>query len=255
MTSGFVFNAETQRARRGAEILRVLSALLSPFFLCVPLRPLRLCVYYWMFVAPLALAVAATSNGNEFALALVEAKTPAAKKAVVDDAQGRPHFFRYLQIMEMADATEDGRSGVQITAFEPSSYMDVKFTITMPVSLSMLKSDPPSKIGDAIAVTGKVTGIDAARNTIVLGETIMRHKDRLSPKMGKELLGEVNPGATFYSYTEGPRPIHLEFRDRDLLARRDEILAAGGPKAWAEYLEKEIAKRKQERAAKEGARR
>jgi hypothetical protein len=104
-------------------------------------------------------------------------------------------------------------------------------------------------VGDAIAVTGKVAGIEPAKNTIVLGETIMRHKDRLSPKMGKELLGEVNPGATFYSYTEGPRPINLEFRDRDLLARRDEIMATGGPKAWFEYLEKEIAKRKQERAA------
>ena len=86
----------------------------------------------------------------------------------------------------------------------------------------------------------------------------MRHKDRLSPKVGKELLGEVNPGATFYSYTEGPRPVKLEFRDRDLLANRDKVLAEGGPKAWAEYLEKEIAKRKQQRAAggtKEGGQR
>jgi hypothetical protein len=198
-------------------------------------------------------AQAATSNGNELALALVEAKTPSAKKALVDDAQGRPHFFRYLQIMEMEEATEDGHTGVRITAFEPSSYMDVKFTITMPVSLSMLKADPPSKVGDAIAVTGKVTGIDPQRNAILLGETIMRHKDRLSPKMGKELLAEVNPGATFYSYTEGPRPLKLEARDRDLLARRDEIMTAGGPKAWFDYLDKEITKRKQERAAKEGA--
>jgi hypothetical protein len=197
-------------------------------------------------------ADAATSNGNDFALAFTEAKTPAAQKAMLDDAIGRPHFFRYLQIMEMEPVTEDGHAGMRITAFEPSSYLDVKFTITMPVSLSLLKADPPSKVGDAIAVTGKVAGIE--KNAIVLGETIVRHKDRLSPKMGKELLGEVNPGATFYSYTEGPRPIHLEYRDRDLLVNRDKILAAGGPKAWAEFLEKEIAKRKQARAAagKEG---
>jgi hypothetical protein len=205
-----------------------------------------------------AVALAATSNGNEFALAYVEAKTPAAQKAVVDDAQGRPHFFRYLQIMEMEPVKEDGRDGVRITAFEPSSYLDVKFTITMPVSLSLLKSDPASKVGDAIAVTGKLIGFDPKQNAIVLGETIVRHKDRLSPKIGKELLGEVNPGATFYSYTEGPRPVKLEFRDRDLLVHRDKVLAEGGPKGWMEFLEKEITKRKQQRAAggaKEGGQR
>ncbi|MEA3212673.1 MAG: hypothetical protein QOE70_5730 [Chthoniobacter sp.] len=196
----------------------------------------------------LALAVtapAATSNGNDFALAYTEAKTPAAKKALLDDAQGRPHFFRYLQIMEL----QEGHPGVQITAFEPASYMDVKFTVTMPVSLSLLQADPVSKVGDAIAVTGKLTRIEPGKNVILLESPIVRHKDRLSPKMGTELLGEVNPGATFYSYTEGPRPIKLEYRDRDLLANRDEVLAKGGPKAWAEFLEKEIAKRKQERAA------
>jgi len=199
-------------------------------------------------------APAATSNGNEFALAIVEAKTPAARKAVVDDAQGRPHFFRYLQIMELESAKE---GGVRITAFEPSSYLDVKFTITLPVSLSLLQSDPVSKVGDAIAVTGKVVGIEPGKNSILLESPIVRHKDRLSPKVGKELLGEVNPGATFYSYTEGPRPVKLEFRDRDLLANRDKVLAEGGPKGWMEYLEKEIAKRKQQRAAggaKEGGR-
>jgi len=205
-----------------------------------------------------AAAPAATSNGNDFALAVVEAKTPAARKAVVDDAQGRPHFFRYLQIMEMESAKEEGREGVRITAFEPASYLDVKFTVTMPVSLSLLQSDPVSKVGDAIAVTGKFVGIEPVKNSILLESPIVRHKDRLSPKVGKELLGEVNPGATFYSYTEGPRPVKLEFRDRDLLANRDKVLAEGGPKAWMEFLEKEIAKRKQQRAAggtKEGGQR
>ena len=202
-------------------------------------------------------AQAATSNGNEFALAMSEAKTPAARKTVLDDAMGRPHFFRYLQIMEMQPVTEDGRAGFKITAFEPSSYTDVIFTITMPVSLSILKTDPVTKVGDAVAVTGKIAGIDPGKNGILLGETIVRHKDRMSPKIGKELLGEVNPGATFYSYTEGPRPIKLEFRDRDLLQSRDKIMAAGGPKAWVEFLETEIAKRKQQRAAaaKEGGQR
>jgi hypothetical protein len=214
----------------------------------------------WAFLLPAVwlavtgLAFAETFNGNEFALAYAEAKTAAAKKAVLDDAQGRPHFFRYLQIMEMQPVTEDGRDGVRITAFEPGSYFDVKFTVTMPVSLSILREEPISKQGDAIAVTGRVAGMEPGKNVILLESPIVRHKDRLSPKIGQELLGEVKPGATFYSYTEGPRPINLEYRDRDLLANRDKIMAAGGPKAWAEYLETEIAKRKQQRAAaaKEG---
>jgi len=197
---------------------------------------------------------AATSNGNEFALALSEAKTPAARQSVVAGAVGRPHFFRYLQIIEMQQSADGGRAGYKISAFEPSSYMDVVFTVTMPVSLALLKADPASKVGDAIAVTGKVLGIDAEKNAILLDEPIVRHKDRLSPKVGVELLSEVNPGATFYSYTEGPRPVKLEARDRDLLQHRDRVLAAGGPKGWTEFLEAEIAKRKQQRAAaaKEG---
>jgi hypothetical protein len=200
-------------------------------------------------------ASAETSNGNDFALAVVEAKTPAAQKAVLDDAHGRPHYFRYLKIMEMQPITA-GSDGVLITAFEPSSYLDIKFTVTMPVSLALLKSDPASKVGDAIAVTGKVMGFEPGKNNVILlDNTIVRHKDRFTPKAGEELLGEVSPGATFYSYTEGPRPVNVEFRDRDLLVNRDKVLAAGGPKAWAAFLEKEIAKRKLERAAaaKEGS--
>lgn len=197
--------------------------------------------------APLALA--ATSNGNEFALALSEAKSPAALTTLVESAGGRPHFFRYLQIVDLQQFAEAGRESWKVTAFEPSSYMDVLFTVSMPVSLSLLKADPVSKPGDAIAVTGKVLGVDPARNAILLGEPIVRHKDRLSPKIGKEFLSEVNPGATFYSYTEGPRPIKLEARDRDLLQHRDRVLGAGGPGAWVEFLETEIAKRKQQRAA------
>jgi hypothetical protein len=218
---------------------------------------------FLVFIAMLCFMVlagqvgAATLNGNDFALAFMDAKTPAAKKAVFDAAAGQPHFFRYLQIMEMEPGTEDGKAGVKIVAFEPGSYMDVKFVLAKPVSLSMLKANPETKIGDAVAVTGKVASIEPGKNVIVLEDTIMRNKDRLSPAMGKELLGEVKPDATFYSYTEGPRPIRLEYRDRDLLANRDRIMAEGGPKAWFEFLEKEIAKRKAERAAaaaaKEGA--
>ena len=103
---------------------------------------------HWSFAASvpvvlLGLAIcssawAETSNGNNFALAYLEAKTPGQKQAILSEAQGQPHFFRYLQIMELEPVTKDGRDGVRITAFEPSSCLDVKFTVTMPVSLGEL---------------------------------------------------------------------------------------------------------------------
>ncbi|NBS53130.1 MAG: hypothetical protein EBS96_11075, partial [Spartobacteria bacterium] len=60
--------------------------------------------------------------------------------------------------------------------------------------------------------------------------------------------------ALFYSYTEGPRPIMLQAQDKDLLESRDKILEQGGSKAWFEFLETEIAKRKAQRAAERQAR-
>jgi hypothetical protein len=191
------------------------------------------------------LARAETSNGNDFALYYSEATAPAERRALFDKASGNPHFFRYLQIMEMET---QANGAVAITAFEPSSYMDVRFTVTKPLSLQKLKEDPPSKPGDAIALTGVVRGI--ATNTILLDPVIVRHKDRLSPKRGKELLGEVDGSARFYSYTAGSRPVSLSYRDRDLLQHRDAVIAKSGKEGWIEFLEREVARREQERKAK-----
>ena len=196
-------------------------------------------------------AVARTSNGNDFALFYSEAKTEREKKELLDEARGRPHFFRYLQIMEMEDRSAT-REGVKITAFEPASYMDVLFLVKKRVSLSKLQEEPLSKVGDALAITGIITGV--VRNTIVLGPVIVRHKDRLSPKRGKEMLYEVDPGATFYSYTGGKRAVSLTYKDRDLLQHRDKILAGQGKQGWTEFLERELAKREKARAAARKAR-
>jgi len=189
-----------------------------------------------------------TSNGNDFALYFSEAGTKQAKLDLFNDAKGRPHYFRYLQIMEMEDFSSTG-GGIAITAFEPASYMDVTFVVTKRVSLGKLREDPVSKLGDAIAVTGVVKSIDTEKNAIVLSPVIVRHKDRLSPKRGKEMLYEVDPSATFYSYTGGKRPVSLTYKDRDLLRHKSRILAAGGKVAWGEFLEKELARRENERAA------
>lgn len=192
-------------------------------------------------------AAARTSNGNDFALYFSEAKDDGGRKAVLDEARGRPHFFRYLQIMEMETLESGGRAVVTITAFEPSSLMDVRFTVSQAVSLALLGQEPVSKKGAAIAVTGQVKNADAKKNLIELGDSIVRHKDRLSPAVGKELLCEVNPGAVFYNYTGGSRPVTLTYQDRDLIREKDRVIAASGADGWVAFLEKEVARRKNER--------
>lgn len=193
------------------------------------------------------MAVAKTSNGNDFALYYIEARTDLERKTLLDEARGRPHFFRYLQIMELEKGEKDGRPFIAIRAFEPASYMDVKFYVSKRVSLTKLSEAPVSTLGDAIAVTGVIKSV--ADNTITLSPVIVRHKDRLSPKRGKELLCEVDPGATFYSYTGGKKAISLTYKDRDLLQHRDRVLAKSGKQGWADFLARELAKRQTMRAA------
>jgi hypothetical protein len=213
----------------------------------------------WLLLVLVFLAVclapvsARTSNGNDFALYFSETKDAAGRKELLDDARGRPHFFRYLQIMEMETAEADGNTVVTITAYEPASRMDVQFTVTKPVSLALLRREPVSKRGKALAVTGKVMDANWKRNVVVLGDTIVRHKDRLSPKIGKEMLYEVDPGAVFYNYTGGSRPVTLTYKDRDLIRHKERILAEKGPDGWVEFLEKEVARRTRERESKEKA--
>lgn len=194
-------------------------------------------------------ACARTSNGNDFALYVSEqAPGSEARKALVNEALNRPHAFRYLQIMDLTGDTADGQAVVHLTCFEPASLMDVKFTVEKPVSLKLLKDAPESKRGDAIAVTGRLDAVDDKENSITLSDVIIRHKDRLSPAVGRELLCEVAPGATFYTYSGGKRAVSLTFEDRDLLQHKDRVLAAGGKQAWADFLEKNLAERNAARA-------
>jgi hypothetical protein len=191
--------------------------------------------------------VARTSNGNDFALYYDEAKTDHERKELLDDAKGRPHFFRYLMISELEKGDQKGRPFIVIRAFEPASHMDVKMFVSKRVSLGKLSEEPVSTIGDAIAVTGVVTGIKD--NTILLNPVVVRYKDRLYPKRGKELLYEVDPTATFYSFTGGKKAVNLTYQDRDLLQHKSSILSSRGRQGWAEFLLQEVEKRKKARAA------
>ena len=194
-------------------------------------------------------AVALTSNGNDFALYFTEAPTDAETKALVEDALGRPHFFRYLQVMEMEETGTNGVDCLRITAFEPASYMDVCFDVTKQVSLRILREAPATRPGAAIAVTGKIASVDKAANTIHLNHVIVRHKDRLSPARGKELLCEVDSRSTFYSYTGGKQIVRLTYKDRDLLQFKDRILRERGNQGWADFLVAELKKRNATRGA------
>lgn len=195
---------------------------------------------------------ARTRNGNDFALYYSEAATEAERKELLKEAGRQLYFFRYLQIMEMEEKKDElGRACVAITAFEPSSLMDVAFKVTQPVSLSILREEPASRPGDAIAVTGRIVDINPKTNTLTLDPVIVRHKDKLSPAAGVEMLYDVQPGGTFYSFTDGSRPISLSYRDRDLLQHRKKILKEQGAQAWLEFLERELAVRKEARARQE----
>ena len=190
-------------------------------------------------------SLAKTDNGNDFALYYTECATGAERKALLDDAKGRPHFFRYLQIMEMEKGEQGGRPFIAVLAFEPASFMDVKFYITKRISLDKLSEEPRSAIGDAIAVTGVIESVDT--NTITLSSAVVRYKDRLTPKRGKEMLYEVDPSGTFYSYSGGKKAVSITYKDRDLLQYRDQVLAEKGKQGWTDFLTLEVEKRNKAR--------
>lgn len=196
-----------------------------------------------LLLLPVARVFATTANGNEFALYFSEATTDSARKAVLDEGMGKQHFFRYLRITDVVEGEEDGYPYLKVTTVEPSSKLIVKFIVRKSLSIAKLKEDPPSKIGDAIAVTGVVRSADKTTKTILLNPCIVRYKDRLTPKGGKEMLSERDTSAIVYSFTGGKEPVNVSLRDQDLLRYEGEITAAKGKDGWAKFLLEEIAKR------------
>lgn len=188
-------------------------------------------------------ALASTPNGNVFALYYAEAKTPAARAAVLNDALGKPHFFRYLKIESMEQGEENGSPYVVLVTSEPSSGMTVQFKVLKSISLATLKEAPPSKVGDAVAVTGVVESADPSKRLLILNPVIVRYKDRLAPKIGKELYNEVDAAGVVYSFTGGKQPVNVSRRDEDLLQYEQKIIAERGKDGWAQFLLDEIAKR------------
>lgn len=186
---------------------------------------------------------AAVKSGNEFALSLVEAKTPSAQKSSVAEGQGKQHFFRYLQVLEIKKGSADGAPFIALKTREPSSGVTVSFVVRKSISLSVLQQDPATGVGDAVAATGLVESADPVARTIQLNPVIVRYKDVLAPKVGKEMLSERDSSAVIYSFTGGKTAVNVSKRDQDLIANEKEMIKTLGKEGWANYLIEEIAKR------------
>ena len=205
-----------------------------------------------LFMGALAYGQSATVNGNDLALYYSEARTEAERSAVLEDAGRRPHYFRYLQIMEMDEVEDRGRVQVRVVAQEPGSGMDIAFTIDQPVSMRILREEPVSRKGRAIAISGTISHVDKETGTLHLRQAIVRHKDTLSPMLqGREMLYAIDDRNIFYSFSGGREKVQLQYRDRDLLRHRGRILTEGGDQAWADFLLQEIAKREEQREAQQ----
>lgn len=217
-------------------------------------------VVFMMFVVVLSVS-AKTENGNDLALYLDEAKDNKKQFDLLASETGENnYYFRYLEIVNMDSGRQNGAPFIHIKANEPSSYFTVEFTVTKSVSLQLLMQEPVSKPGEAIAVTGKIEKLDQKKRLIVLNPVIVRHKDRLERKRGKEMLYEVDQNAVYYSFTGAAgKLVQLKYADRDLLPGSDEpdpvkaakILADAQKNytkaEWADHLLAQIAVRDEER--------
>jgi len=196
---------------------------------------------------------AKTANGNETVRYYLEAMSEQERKEILDKAIGKMHYFRYLKIDSMERSK--GKQGpiVSIAATEPSSKMSIRFKVQKSISLVKLMEEPETKVGDAIAITGVIVSMDWRKRITEVNPVIVRSKDRLTPKEGKEFLYEIDSSATFYSYTGGDEPVNLTYADRDLVQYKDQYLTGNdskSKKAWANFLLTEMAKREKERKAK-----
>ena len=141
----------------------------------------------------LALQAGPQKSGNELARDFYAA-TDKEKAAMVKQVVGTQttFYFRYLHIIKMEETTTNGFPCVVVTTTEPSSDMYVNFKVTMKNSLKLIRSIAE---GEGVAISGRVVVMDKDTNVIFVEPAIVRHKDKLAPKRGKELRQEVDPNA------------------------------------------------------------
>lgn len=149
-------------------------------------------------------------SGNDLALDFASASA-VERKRLARDADEHLFFFRYLRITEIERGETDGRPFVRMNTVEPSSDMQVAFTVRKQVSLRKVREQGIGR-DDGIAVVGRVTNINQQAGCVFLGQVIVRYKDRLLPKTGKELLHEVDPAARKGSDTSSGKEVIIHGR-------------------------------------------
>jgi len=152
------------------------------------------------FLSLAGTGLAGVDSGNTLALDIATAKKPVIKQKYITNALHQLYYFRYLKIMEMTEGVTNGLQYVKIKTMEPSSDFIVEFTVYKPVSLKkLLEEEPKTEIGHAIGVQGRIWSVDTntkdGYNVMVLNPVIVKHKDKLAPKRGKELMTEIDPNA------------------------------------------------------------
>jgi len=142
-------------------------------------------------------------SGNTLAL---EFSTGSAERRqeLRKEAAGTFFFFRYLRIVGIEKGERDGRRYADLVTVEPSSEMRVVFTVDKAVSLEKVQE---FKANDAVAVSGSIRSLGEETNTIALAQAVVRYRDRLAPKTGKELLPEVDPAARMGTDTSSGREV------------------------------------------------
>ena len=110
------------------------------------------------------------------------------------EATGNLFFFRYLKISEKKAITNTVPTTYSFKTIEPSSGLYVEFVITKKESLKIAAT---SQEGEALAVTGRIKTISKTNNQIVFESVRIEHKDRTTPKAGKELLSDIDSSARY----------------------------------------------------------
>lgn len=138
----------------------------------------------------------AVRNGNETALAYVEAADAKSRQAVLARTTNTLHTFRYLRVVRITkDQPEAGL--YRIETIEPSSDMIVVLDVAKrKLSLELAATLVP---GDCLNVQGRIRGIAAGAKDepprMFVESANLRFKDRSAPKAGAETLDEVDPRA------------------------------------------------------------
>jgi len=135
-------------------------------------------------------------NGNETALAYIEAGDTIAKQAVIQRANDLIHTFRYLRVIRiLRDQPEPGL--YRIETIEPSSDIIVVLDVAKrKISLDLAAT---LVVGDCLNVQGRVrsivAGVKGEPPRMLVESANLRFKDRSAPKAGAETLDEVDPRA------------------------------------------------------------